>query len=81
MTHREILDGLPDTATLPVSFVRELVREVESVGHAPDLTVAQAGAILDRSPSSVRTWCASGVLEAYRFRGRRDVATASRHAA
>lgn len=69
---RRLLEELPDSALLPVSFVRQILIEQEDGGEtATDRTVEQAGQILGRQPSTIRAWCNRGLLEgAYRLRGR-----------
>lgn len=69
MNVRDILAELPPDALLPVRYIRDLLAS-EAGSDGADLTVKQAGQLLGRSASSVRAWCASGTLEAYRFRGR-----------
>jgi excisionase family DNA binding protein len=76
---RRVVDSLPEGASvsLPVEVLREWL---DDEGAAPeqtseaqgfDLTAQDAAALLDRSASTVRGWCASGVLPgAYRLQGR-----------
>lgn len=58
-----VLAGLPDEAavTLPVGWLRsKLDGEGGTADAAVDMTVAQVGEALDRSPSTIRGWCAAG---------------------
>ncbi len=72
MNARDLLDALPDDALLPVRVVREILAEQadEREADGPDYTVAEAGRVLARSASCVRSWCSSGAIDAYRLRGR-----------
>jgi hypothetical protein len=58
LSHRAALDSLPDTALLPASWVRELVRELAGParidGHDDVMTVDQVAALLCASPRWVR---------------------------
>ena len=66
------IGSLPDAATVPVGFIRTFL----DPAHAPDdvlqdLTLGRAGELLERSVSTVRTWCQLGKLRgAYRLEGR-----------
>jgi excisionase family DNA binding protein len=68
---RRIVEALPNGAavTLPRD---ELARWIDAGDPEPltDLTVPEAAEIVLRKPSTVRGWCASGELRAYRFQGR-----------
>jgi excisionase family DNA binding protein len=68
---RRIVEALPNGAavTLPRD---ELARWIDASDPQPlaDLTGPEVAAIVNRSPSTVRGWCASGELRAYRFQGR-----------
>lgn len=66
---RDLLDELPDETLVPVYWVRELL-EADPPDDGRDLTTNEAAKILDRSPSSVRGWCASGEIDAYKFKNR-----------
>lgn len=75
MTLRDIIRELPDEALVPVGWVRPLVAETAaSAGddhELADLTAPDVARILERAPSTIRGWCASGAIEgAYRLRGR-----------
>ena len=71
---RAIVDGMPDgsAVTLSVDWLRELVdREGEQDGMGRLLTLAQAGEIVGRSASTIRTWANSSQLEgAFKLNGR-----------
>ena len=68
---RLLAERLPSGAVIPV--VREdlldLIGGSQSFPMA-DLTVEQVAHILNRKPSTVRGWCNSGQLSAYRLNGR-----------
>lgn len=70
----ETLLALPDTALVPVGWVRELIEGLDSGGReheALGLTVQQVADETGRAVSTVRTWCADGRLPgAKRLRGR-----------
>lgn len=69
---RDALDGLPDSALVPVGWIREQLHSEpadEDQGVA-DLTVQEVADELDRAPSTVRGWLGEGELDGYRFRGR-----------
>ena len=70
----DALRALPDDAQVPVRWVRELVAELGLGDGTPGsvgLTVPQVADLTDRSPSTIRTWCAEGRLPgACRLRGR-----------
>ena len=88
MTTRETLAALlrayPDGASVPVpkSWLQELLSagfangapaETASADVEVDLDCARVAALLSRSPSTVRNWCAAGVIPgAYRLRGGRE---------
>jgi hypothetical protein len=89
MTTRDTLAALirayPDGASVPVpkSWLLELLSGGPAGGERPsdvpvpeievDLDCTRVAALLGRSPSTVRNWCAAGVLPgAYRLRGRRE---------
>jgi excisionase family DNA binding protein len=68
---RRIVEALPPGAA--VSLPRDQLAAWVGADEPPpltDLTVAEAAEILGRRPSTVRGWCASGELRAYRFRSR-----------
>ncbi len=64
----EALVSLPDDAQVPVRWVRELL------GHADDgpvdLTLEQIAEKTGKAVSTVRGWCASGELRAYKLHGK-----------
>jgi hypothetical protein len=71
-----LLAGLPDEAavTLPVGWLRARLRS-DGSGVVPDpladLSCAEVGAALGRSPSTIRAWCTRGDMPgAYRLRQR-----------
>lgn len=69
---RDALDGLPDSALVPVGWIRDQLRSEpadEDEGVA-DLTVQEVADELDRAPSTVRGWLGDGDLQGYRFRDR-----------
>lgn len=69
-----VLAALPETAMVPVAWVRELVAGLGIVDGEADplgLTVAEVAARTGRAESTVRTWAAEGRLPgAKRLRGR-----------
>ena len=63
---RTIIDGMPDggSVSLPVTWLRDqLAQEGDGPGVGRLLTLGEAGAIVGRSASTVRTWANSGQLE------------------
>ncbi|HEV8178319.1 MAG TPA: helix-turn-helix domain-containing protein [Gemmatimonadales bacterium] len=83
MTPAEVAGLLALARALPqgaaVSVPREWVialLEDNSAAPAPsalpvaDLTCREAGVVLGRSPSTIRSWCEAGTLEGYLFRSR-----------
>jgi helix-turn-helix protein len=88
MTTRDTLAALvrayPDGASIPVpkSWLQELlsgdaVTGASANGSSTDIEVdldcARVAALLSRSASTVRNWCAAGVIPgAYRLRGGRE---------
>jgi hypothetical protein len=78
-----LVRAYPDGASVPVpkSWLQELLSG-EGANGAPqiassdvevDLDCAHVAALLSRSASTVRNWCAAGVIPgAYRIRGRRE---------
>ena len=88
MTTRDTLAALlrayPDGASVPVpkSWLQELLStgvangalaQTEPADVEVDLDCVRVAALLSRSPSTVRNWCAAGVIPgAYRLRGRRE---------
>lgn len=62
-TLRDALSPLPDTALVPVSWVRSLLDAEPAVPvDTPDLTVAAFARLMGRSPATVRGWCERGVI-------------------
>jgi excisionase family DNA binding protein len=76
---RVMVDQMPAGAmiTLPVDWLRVRLgiasdappRETAAEAIA-DLSVEEVASLMKRKPSTVRGWCASGALEAYRLQGR-----------
>lgn len=67
---RQALDPLPDEATVPVRWIRELLGSV-GTSSLVDSTVGDVAAAVGRAPSTVRGWCRAGRLpDAYRLHGR-----------
>jgi excisionase family DNA binding protein len=72
---RRSLCALPDDAYVPMRWVRCFLQEDSENARArseqlADRTVAEVARALGRSPSTVRGWCASGKLKAYKLNGR-----------
>ncbi|MDB4890349.1 MAG: hypothetical protein JWL61_2204 [Gemmatimonadetes bacterium] len=74
---RAIADPLPPGSgvMLPVEWLRAVADMQERAPNKPacgdvDLTVREVAELLDRKASTVRGWCASGKLEAYRLNSR-----------
>jgi excisionase family DNA binding protein len=68
---RRIVEALPSGSA--VTLPRDQLAEWVGADEPPpltDLTVPEAAEILGRRPSTVRGWCASGELRAYKLRGR-----------
>ena len=70
-----LLRDLPDEALVPVGWLRQQVEDTGKPGPtsdvAIDMTVQETAHRLGRSASTVRGWCAAGLLpNAYRLRGR-----------
>ena len=78
MTLRDALSLLPAEAMVPVGWVRDqLAAESPGAGTVTpkddgvDLTTADVGTMFNRSESTVRQWCADGLLPgSYRLNGR-----------
>ena len=64
------LEPLPDEAQVPVRWVRGLLGECLVADVIVDLTLQQVAEKVGRASSTVRGWCASGELRAYRLNGR-----------
>ena len=73
MTLRDTLAPFPDTALVPVSWVRaQLDAEPVVAVDAPELTVAAFARLVSRSPATVRSWCERGLVPgAYKLPGDR----------
>jgi excisionase family DNA binding protein len=77
---RALLDAMPGAAsvTVPRAWVEDLLAGAPAADLAPpspaltvDLSAREVGALLGRSPATVRAWCeAERVPGAYRFNGR-----------
>jgi excisionase family DNA binding protein len=67
-----LLEALPDEALVPVGFVRRLLAEraAEQPDPVADLSVADVAAAFGRKTSTVRGWCTSARLPAYKLNGR-----------
>jgi excisionase family DNA binding protein len=73
-----LAQALPESTAVPVprAWLLELLAGVPSPQQAPgaieiDLTPEEAGSALQRSPVTIRAYCAAGLLPgAYRMRGR-----------
>ena len=75
MTLADLLAQLPNEALVPVSWVRARLAEEgkEPAQGAPvgDLSCADVGKMLDRTPGCIRGWCARGEIQgAYRLNAR-----------
>lgn len=68
---RRIVEALPPgaAATLPRDTLAEWV-DADDPAPLADLTVQEVADLMGRKPSTVRGWCASGELRAYRLAGR-----------
>lgn len=67
---RQALDPLPDTATVPVGWIRDLLGSV-GTSSLVDATVEEVASVIGRAPSTVRGWCRQGRLpNAYRLHGK-----------
>ena len=61
-----VIDGMPDggSVSLPVTWLRDLLdAEGESSGVGRLLTLEEAGELVGRSSSTIRTWANSGQLD------------------
>jgi excisionase family DNA binding protein len=69
---RGLMEALPPGGSVMLSreALEEWLAAEPVVEPLTDLTVARAAEVLGRRPSTVRGWCASGELRAYRFRAR-----------
>ena len=69
----EVLAALPDTALVPVGWVRAQLDAPPSVPvDAPDLNIAGFARLMGRSPATVRSWCERGlIVGAYKLPGDR----------
>ena len=70
---KAIIDGMPDggSVSLPVTWLRNLLdAEDDSLGTGRLLTLEEAGDIVGRSPSTVRTWLNTGQLDGFKLNAR-----------
>ena len=75
-----LVGAYPDGASVPVpkSWLQELLSGTPTREPTPteveiDLDCEQVAALLGRSPGTIRSWCAAGVISgAYRLRGCRE---------
>jgi len=70
---KAIIDVMPDGASvsLPVTWLRDLLdAEGDSPGMGRLLTLEEAGEIVRRSPSTVRTWLNMSRLDGFKLNGR-----------
>ncbi len=58
----EVLERLPDDAQMPVGWIREQLEDgsARDEGRLADLTAAEAGRVVGRASSTIRSWCAAG---------------------
>jgi excisionase family DNA binding protein len=67
---RQALAPIPRGSLVPVDYVRELLDQHDAP-EGVDLTVQDVATMLERAPSTIRTWCGAGRLPgAYRLQGR-----------
>lgn len=64
---RKALDPIPDGSTVPVSWIRSFLDEAGEGDRLGDYTVEEVAQVLDRAPSTVRTWIGQGKLRAYKL--------------
>ena len=70
---KAIINGLPEggSVSLPVTWLRDLLdAEGDSPGMGRLLTLEEAGEIVRRSPSTVRTWLNTSRLDGFKLNGR-----------
>ena len=70
---KAIIDGMPPdgAVTLPVVFLSRLIEaEAAESGLGRLLTLQEAGEIVGRSPSTVRTWLNTGQLDGFKLNDR-----------
>jgi len=69
----EALASLPDTALVPVGWVRALLDTPAPVPvDTPELSVSAFGRLVSRSGATVRSWCERGLIPgAYKLPGDR----------
>lgn len=71
-----MIEPMPEGAaiTLPVDWLRAVLADIPKIGGSPDfvadLTVEDAADKIGRRPSTVREWCRTGALEAYKLNDR-----------
>ena len=70
---KAVIEGMPDdgSISLPVTWLRNLLdAEGDSPGTDRLLTLEEAGNIVGRSASTVRTWLNTGQLDGFKLNGR-----------
>ena len=70
---KAIIDGMPQdgAVTLSVAFLSRLIEaEAAESGMGRLLTLEEAGDIVGRSPSTVRTWLNTGQLDGFKLNAR-----------
>ena len=68
-----ILAELPDEALLPVGWLRARLEAPAPTEPVGGLSCADVAKMLDRTPGTVRGWCARGELKgSYRMHGNRE---------
>ena len=70
---KTIIEGIPagGSVSLPVTWLRDLLdAEGDSPGTGRLLTIEEAGEVVGRAPSTVRTWLNTGRLDGFKLNGR-----------
>ena len=70
---KAIIEGMPEggSVSLPVTWLRDLLdAEGDSPGTGRLLTIEEAGEVVGRAPSTVRTWLNTGRLDGFKLNGR-----------
>ena len=70
---KTIIEGIPagGSVSLPVTWLRDLLdAEGDSPGMGRLLTLEEAGEVVGRSPSTVRTWLNTSRLDGFKLNGR-----------